>query len=302
MKPNIFCLAVTKLILFFASPVCLADIIALESFDSYSGNIHAGTGGEGWTNNWTAASADTVAQSTEVLSYSNGEVNISGGTHSVLHQASNGNPTLWRSFASQTGPVYFSLLMKLPANATNEFVGFHFTDSEVGLTNLPSFEVGLFPGTAGYVRARIYRPNNTFGTDTETFDPRGNTILVVGRISNEGSDASPDVYDKLDLFINPNTIIEPTPTRTVDFSTALVSPEFAGLKSINTFGFRTANFVAGESVLFDELRIATSYAEAIGIPEPSSFLLGLGGLILLTCIRREWVSCRKPFSDIFQSA
>ncbi len=289
MKPNIVCLAVTQLLLVLASPSCLADIIATENFDSYSGNIQAGPGGEGWTNNWTASSADTSAQSTEILSYSNGEVNISGGTRSVLHQASNGNPALWRSFTPQSGPIYFSLLMKLPTNATNEFVGFHFTDSSVGLTNLPSFEVGLFPGASGYVRARIYRPNNTFGTDTEVFDPRGSTILVVGRISNEGSDASPDVYDKFELFINPSTIAEPTPTRAVDFSTALVSPAFAGLKSINTFGFRTANFAIGESVLFDELRIATSYAEAIGVPEPSSFMWGLSGLITMTCLCRKRV-------------
>ncbi len=52
--------------------------------------------------------------------------------------------------------------------------------------------------------------------------------------------------------------------------------------SLQRFGFRTAAWEGGENVFIDELRITTTYAEALAIPEPSAALLtALGSLALL---------------------
>lgn len=47
-----------------------AALIAADSFDSYAGDIGGGAGGSGWVDSWTAATDNTVAQSTSILSYS----------------------------------------------------------------------------------------------------------------------------------------------------------------------------------------------------------------------------------------
>jgi len=42
-------------------------------------------------------------------------------------------------------------------------------------------------------------------------------------------------------------------------------------------GFRSANLDSGDIVLIDDLRLATTWDEALGVPEPTSVaLLGLG--------------------------
>ncbi len=246
-----------------------ATPIATDSFDSYVGDIGGGAGGSGWTSDWAAASSNTQAQSTNILSYSAGAVSVDGGTQSVQHVDDNNNPQVSRSFAPQSGVVYFSLLMQLPTSADNEYVGFHFTDSNNGgLDNTPSAEIGLYGGggSTGFVRAGVTDPSNNRGLDSEPYT-NGDTFFVVGRISDEGPDGTAGEYDRLELFINPTSLTEPpVATRTADRASTMMS--------LDTFAVRTANFAAGESVVFDELRIGTSYADVVvAVPEPASVVL-----------------------------
>lgn len=234
------------------------EIIASDNFETTTGSISDGTSGTGWTGDWSS-SPNTQAQSDEVLEYNAGELHIDGGTKSVIHTTSNGNPQASRSFDEQTGVVYFSLLMRLPATATDEFIGFHFTNSGTGnLDSTPSMELGFYPT---YVRAGIYNPAGGRNTSSNPYTP-GQTVFVVGRISKEGSSGgSADEYDRLELFINPTSLKEPQlATRTVNFASTLTP--------LDTFAVRTANFVSGESVYFDEIRIGTSYASVVASLTP----------------------------------
>ncbi|MFK7911169.1 MAG: PEP-CTERM sorting domain-containing protein [Akkermansiaceae bacterium] len=60
----------------------------------------------------------------------------------------------------------------------------------------------------------------------------------------------------------------------------------ADTNDVTNFYFRESNSSANETIVIDNLRVATTFSEALVVPEPSSTaLLGLGGLALL--IRRK---------------
>ncbi len=70
--------------------------------------------------------------------------------------------------------------------------------------------------------------------------------------------------------------------------TGSVTPEFGtgGLVSANPFDF----FAQQGSVIFDEVRLGTTLADVYVVPEPSSILLSLGGLLAVSLLRRR----RRP--------
>ncbi len=237
--------------------VVASQVIAYERFDTYSGSIDQGAAGGGWTDEWSAASAHTTAQSTDVLAYGSGAVVVSGGIRSVQHTGDNNNPQVSRSIPSQAGVLYFSLLVQLSTLADDAFVGFHFTDSNGGLDNTPSLEAGVYGGAGdvGFVRAAVYNASNYRGVDSASYNS-GDTVFIVGRISDEGFDPTAGNYDRLELFVNPTTLAEPA-------AATLAADYVTGLTSLDTFAVRTANFSTGESALFDELRIGTTYASVV---------------------------------------
>ncbi len=249
-----------------------AAIVVEDNFDSYTGAINGGTGGSGaWTMGWSSMFGSTTAISSSVLSYSAGDIDINGGTRSLQITDNNGNPTLYRKFTPQTGPVYFSFLAQLPLSGLgDQFLGIHFTDSgNGGLDNTPSGEVGLFGGSEispdAIVRAAVYRDTGS-RTDASVPYAVGETVFVVGKFSDEGiENTTPGIYDLMELWVNPTTFTEPavpsvSAERDTDAGTAV------GLTSIDTFAVRTANFSTGqgEIALIDQLVIGTSYASVVG--------------------------------------
>jgi hypothetical protein len=76
-------------------------------------------------------------------------------------------------------------------------------------------------------------------------------------------------YNQLDLWLNPLV----TELSTPDLRTTGNS----GLASFDKIGFRSANLDTGDSVLIDNLRLSTTWNEAMNIPEPATLaLLGIG--------------------------
>ncbi len=243
-----------------------AGEIASDSFDSYSGSIGGGSGGAGaWTGNWVTAGANSIVQSSNILSYSGGDINVNGGSQSLQHSLDNVNPYASRTFAAQSGVLYFSVLLQMPTTATNEYLGLHFTDSATNPTqdNSPSLELGIYGTTGGnsFLRAVNYNAAGARGSNGTNYEQypytNGDTVFVIGRISDEG-DINPDagVYDRIELFVNPTTAVQPG-------SATIASNWDTALTSLDTVAWRPANFAGSEAVYLDELRIGTDWASVI---------------------------------------
>jgi hypothetical protein len=97
------------------------------------------------------------------------------------------------------------------------------------------------------------------------------TFLLVGKLSKVASSN----YNLMDLFVNPSTLIEPTPdaTRSAAF----------GVGTVSFFTLRTVTLNTGDRYDFDALRIGTTYLDVVGempVPEPSTFSIAAVGLVL----------------------
>ena len=126
-----------------------------------------------------------------------------------------------------------------------------------------------------------------------TFDPppkdmgalaAGETHLIITRFFES---------NQFEVWVNPTDLSD---SSSPDFSGGDPGPGYVG--SNNSYGLEQATIdfpggSAGESFEVDELRVATSFSEAVpftAIPEPASaVLIGLGGVLMLT--RRRRASC-----------
>jgi hypothetical protein len=244
-----------------------AALVAYEGFESYTAStaLSGDSGGTGWTANWAAIAGVNVKAAT--LSYSNGSVVVSGGSLSGgVDDATNATSAASRSVTAQTGTLYMSLLMAMPAGlSTDDFVHFMFNDDTVN-TNSGGF--GKISTTTIKLGARIGTGNGGTTTDS-TVDLTGtDTFFLVGKISKVAS----ATYNRLDLYINPSSLTEPVTADAVRSADSTIS-------TISFFSLRTANLDAADRVQFDELRLGTTFADVV--PEPATGVLMMLGAMLL---------------------
>ena len=88
-------------------------------------------------------------------------------------------------------------------------------------------------------------------------------------------------YDRVDLFVNPTSLDEPgTASATAAFD--------SGLSTVDDLLIRTVGLDGGDFYVIDNLRIATTFSEAIVVPEPSAAAaLALAAAGRLTARRRR---------------
>jgi hypothetical protein len=259
-----------------------ASIIASDGFESYSaGQLNTdGTAGSGWGGSWTV----TAAQSSGVnvvttggLSYNSGSLSINGGSNAVaVTGATNATPLLTRSFTSQTGDVYFSFLLEADARNTGNTDFLYFFVGSSTNPNSSSGGIGDLSTTANNAtlspRLTTAGGTATGGTSTASL-PTGTPTLLVGRLSKAVGSTN---YNVLRLWVDPTSdnLANGTETSSV--------VQDIGVSAVSVFGLRTVNLAAGEEYRFDDLKIGTSAADVLAVPEPASLaLLGLGGLGLL---------------------
>jgi hypothetical protein len=260
-----------------------ATVIAWDNFESYTAGSQlensAGTGlngGGGWTGayNINDSFRTSVKVASLSLNYANGAVSMSGGQNVVKSSdAANSTELISRPFTSQTGTVYFSFLYRTNNPITSE----------------DFLQIGLSDAATGEPKVSVGTANNTDSTPPSVFFVRvptgqGNssatsimlnpdhTYLVVGKASKVSSSGT---YNQIDLFLDPNTLTESTPT-----STRTVTANFSGtVSSLSNLIVRTARVDIGDIYYFDNFTIGDSYASVV--PEPSSLALvaGLAGLL-----------------------
>lgn len=273
---------------------------SLVAYDGFEYDIGGGAGlggkgaaGSGWAGAWTSADGTIVADD---MSYSNGSISIDGGGQSVSITSPSSSTYLTRGFdtlgTSSGEDIYFSFLFKLASGgAGSDYLNFWISDDAVRDNSAGIGDLTTSTGTNG-VRfgARIF--GDETGSSDGEFDSNpsyvaGTTYLLVGRISRDGADgAAADVFDRVELWVDPTSTTLGEAAITVDFSTEIDSS--IGMSFI---GLRTVNIGSGDDYRFDEFRVGTSAAGVLGvIPEPSSAASLLGGLSLLAVLGRR---CRR---------
>lgn len=267
----------------------------LVAYDGFEYDIGGGAGlggkgaaGSGWAGAWTSSSGSIVADD---MSYSNGSISIDGGGQSVSITGSS-STYFTRGFDTLgTSPgedIYFSFLFKLAANgAGSDYLNFWISDDAVRDN---SAGIGDLTTNGARFGARIF--GDATGSSDGEFSSNpvyvaGTTYLLVGRISRDGVDgAAADVFDRVELWVDPTSTTLGDAAITVDFSTEI--DESIGMSFI---GLRTVNVGSGDDYRFDEFRVGTSAAGVLGvIPEPSSAASLLGGIALLAVLGRR---CRR---------
>jgi len=254
-----------------------ATLIAYESF-SYTGTLADGAdiaganggtpagspgfNGSVWRDGNTGTAAEFVYEETG-LTYTDGTNNLvtSGG---ATVDPDTSNPSLYfRNFDTPSGmldtgnKVYFSFLSSSVGDGSRVF-GLTTSDTNFGLR-----VYRINDGGTGRWQLQIGGTLDLADTST-TNNFNG---LIVGRITMQ------DGADLTEIWINPDISSEAS-LGTADASVTANTPGF------NRFRLEGGNFPT--DLTFDELRIATTFAEAVPIPEPVSLaLMGLGGLLIL---------------------
>ncbi len=267
----------------FAPLTASASMVAYDGFEynisGGAGLAGKGSAGDGWDTTWSGSG--TIVE--DNMTYSAGTIAVNGGSQSLRI---NGNAEVYFSRQFETigtagEDIYFSFLFKEVTGGTDDFLNF-WISHDADRSN--SAGIGVLTTSYRRFGARIHE-NGTTSTGTQT-GPNyvaGDTYLLVGRISRDGTaGATPTIFDRVDLWVNPESSTLGAADITINYS-SLVEDSVG----MSFFGLHTTN-VAGGDIRIDELRIGTSAAGVLStIPEPSSYAVIFGGVALLCGLRRR---------------
>jgi hypothetical protein len=257
MMPFMKQLILTALIL--AAPASQAAIIAYDGWDYSPGQSYSSTlaGGSGWASPWSVTNNNGAVTSAS-LAYAG--LSVIGNAFTI---GGNGYQQGVRVLGSpqNAGTVYFSYLLN--STALNDFSGIRLQNGagstyELGMR----FDGAFVPKLAIGVNYNNWQPNTAGPIISYNA-----THLIAGSLDlNTGAVAF--YYDPVIANGQP-----PAPTFTASFNQAV--------------SFDRVYWSAHNSTL-DELRLGTTFADVVSVPEPSS--LGLTGLCLTFLRRRRRVA------------
>lgn len=277
-----------QIVIFFAclvlSTTARATLIAYDGFEDYTTDaaLNTGASGTGWSTNWSSVTAVKVVSPASPITYTNGAVTINGSTRSaeVADPAGNNGVALdnaaSRSFTAQTGTVYFSFLFRVESGAgADDFIQFSL-NNDTSITN--SGSIGDLSNVSGtnLFASRIGGISGGTSVNSTTSATGATTFFLVGKISK----TSAGNYNRMELFVNPATLTEPgvvSATQNADSGTAAIS----------YFTLRISNIETDDQYRFDELRIGTTWADVVPVPEPSACAALAGGLALMAAALRR---------------
>lgn len=257
--------------------VSSGGVLVYEGFSTpgdyvHGANLAAQTGGGSgvWTGNWTDVQ-NNAAGSTVSNSLTYGNLQTTGGsltkpTALRLHEVR--TFTNDSSLFASGSQVWFSALFLRTANQSNMGITIASATSE---TTGCGFRID---NSAYDVRASI---SGTLGTTSaKTSFANNETVLVVGRVwIDAGSTAGNHVVD---IWVNPDLSVDLS-TAALKSGDSWVDRAYAGFKTsdrVNIYSHQN------NAVSFDEIRIGSSYADVVPVPEPLTLsLLGLGATALL---------------------
>lgn len=253
-----FCKTLIAAVLVACAPATMAAVIASDDFTYDVGELHGQNGGSGWGGAWNA-----VASVTGVVDPA---TDLSGDR--ALQFTGNDNNAAYRALASpfSGSDLYVSFLVQVDAGALtdNDFLGFwldtitsgfHTGRPNIGIKSDGNGSNDVFARTTGVSGAFV--PNSDIGSTNDL------THRIVGRLSR----TAPGNYDSFAVWLDPVLSDLASP--------GAVFKGDSGIAQVSHVGFRVANFDRGDILLFDDLRLTTTWNEAL--PEPTSLaLLGIG--------------------------
>lgn len=246
------------------SPLASAAIVASDDFNYDAGELNTASGGTGWAGAWSAVTARTEIVDPAVDLGGENALRITGNANTVAQR------TLSSAFSGNE--LYVSFLFQLDAGALtdNDFFALWFN---ANTTTRPNIGIKADQGGSG-TNDVFVRTNNTGGSyapDSNIGGTNDVTYQIVGRLSRSGAGN----YTHYDLWLNPLFSDLDSPNATFSGN--------AGISTVTSVGFRTANLETGDTLLIDNLILATSWADVVAapneVPEPGS--LALAGLALL---------------------
>jgi len=232
-----------------------ALLYAYDGFNYTAGaNVTGQNGGAGnWSGTWVGPTSTTVA--TPGLVYTG--LTTTGNSAFDSNTAGQGNVRSWTGLNSSSGSeLWFSALVNSPG-----------TGSDLRLFALTT--TGMVPGGGngiGFslsnltVRAQL---DGAVSANITTLTAN-TTYLLVARLSFFDTPAS----DQLTVWVNP------TIGTTVPTGGTTMTGSFDSYVSAPVAGFRGGSAWSGK---IDEVRLGTTYADVVTVPEPGAIALLLGG-------------------------
>lgn len=244
------------------APSAMAAIIASDNFSYAAGELNSQNGGNGWAGAWAAATAVTQVASPGALQFTG---NNDNAAYRQLSSAFSGDA------------LYVDFTVKIDSGSltNNDFLGFWLDTITSGAhTNRPNTGIKSDGSGANDVFARTTGTGGSFVTSSNIGSSNDVLYHIVGRLTKSGGN-----YNKFEVWLDPIL---------ADLGTAdAVFNGNSGISQITQVGFRTVNLDSGDVVSLDNLRLSTTWNEALSVPEPASLaLLGIG-LIGIGSLRRK---------------
>ncbi|MCC5841566.1 MAG: PEP-CTERM sorting domain-containing protein [Opitutales bacterium] len=284
--------------------ITLNGLIAEESFDGYSsaflnGQATSSTTGFAGTETWggTASIDARGARGAPANGLSYPGLSASGGS-ALVYRTTTFNDTSTHTFSLSTSTpltnitnteLYFSFII----NADNYVLRAGDTAAHGVTVNLIHGSTGAAPnigvffgGTNGELGINYRGTGNAIQMTGLSLQP-GNNLVVLGVNAHSANPTA--TYS---LWLNPDLSTNIRDTATIgaadyDFDTA-----FGVVTGNASFGFLgwgvQQRFNGVQSVYIDELRLGETFADAVVIPEPSTYALLFGAIVLaIAGIRRR---------------
>jgi hypothetical protein len=253
------------------APSSMAAIIAADNFNYTLFELNSQNGGSGWAGAWSAIPSVTQIVDPVVDLIDNRALQFTGNNDSAasrsLASAFTGNQ-LFVDFYVQidSGSLINNDFLALWLNASTSSPNIGIKADE-GVTNKTNDVFVRTTGSAG-----SYVPNSNIGSTNDV------THHIVGLLSKSVGN-----YNKFEVWLDPVLVELSSPDATFSGD--------SGISQITKVGFRSVNLDSGDVVLVDDLRLSTTWNEAlripVAIPEPATLaLLGLG-LLGMVGLRRK---------------
>jgi hypothetical protein len=279
---------------FASSGTSRAATIAYDTFDTYADLqvLNGASGGAGWSSNWAAP--NETGTGVVYNRYRVQSPGYDGSVRRIDHLRSAGSRLSYVDWVDTR-----SARRDIAASPASNiyYVGFHFMQTgSVGLDSKNNlFEMQLTTSDNRYLRfgaegsnlfieTRVSDTTLVRSVDTNNLIANNTVYQVVMKIEQDAGGATGSgsgTAERVSIFLNPGTGAEPLTADFVQINGAsiLYSPG-QWFKNLRIW----SDHYNGQSVSVDQLRIATTFAEAV-IPEPT--MAGVLGAAALAIVRRR---------------
>jgi len=257
--------------LFCARQCAYATLIASDDFESCDVDdiIGQGTSGDGWGGDWATNSQSSTHNVVSGVLSGLGQSLEVGGTNTR-------NNVVEREFDSQTGTIYIGFLIETSglAGSDNDFFQLYVNDesSESSTSGSQGTSVSggidyeqIIDSTNGAYFARKAGADEVPGTLAPTDEALHQMVFKISKSGGNGGN-----YDEIALFVDQSSEGTPDIALGETDDDNLGSGTFTSLSYLHV---RLSSLDSGDRVYLDNLRIATTFSEAI--PEPASGALAI---------------------------